>query len=172
MSTPQPFSINAVVWSRLQPRQATLLDLTYTRALVRSAAPFVRGEHVRLSTQLGPFMVFFVEGEVEETAQRRGLPGYPGASLAAVRFTKLRPDSLAALQTFLDSVAGKNRREDPRLAVEVPVRFAQDARLYSEYTLNISRGGMFIQTQTPVGEGGHVTVRLELPGEGEVLIDA
>jgi type IV pilus assembly protein PilZ len=55
------------------------------------------------------------------------------------------------------------RRNDVRVKARVKVRFRDDEALFSEFTHNISKGGLFVRTTTPCALGAQVEVVLILP---------
>ena len=71
---------------------------------------------------------------------------------------------------------GNEKRRDRRLPVELSVRYQSLEGFYSDYSMNISQGGMFVSTQNPFPVGTRVTLKVILPAgelplgiEGEVI---
>lgn len=52
----------------------------------------------------------------------------------------------------------------PRLEYELPVAYRTVAGFVTDWAVNISRGGLFINTQKPLAVGTHVKLIVSLPG--------
>jgi type IV pilus assembly protein PilZ len=66
---------------------------------------------------------------------------------------------------------GDNRRA-PRLPVDVKVDYRTAGSFITDYTRNISRGGLFIRTSLPLEVGERVRLRLTLPdGDAPFALD-
>jgi uncharacterized protein (TIGR02266 family) len=61
------------------------------------------------------------------------------------------------------------RREDPRYAVRIRVDCASRDAFVSNYVMNISKGGVFIRTESPLARGSPVDLTLDFPDLGQVL---
>jgi type IV pilus assembly protein PilZ len=64
-------------------------------------------------------------------------------------------------------------RQHPRLPLKLEVEYRTTASFLVAYSMNLSRGGLFLETETPPPAGSRLTLRLVLPGympiiEGEV----
>jgi uncharacterized protein (TIGR02266 family) len=55
-------------------------------------------------------------------------------------------------------------RAAPRLEYELPVAYRTVAGFVTDWAVNISRGGLFINTQKPLPVGTHVKLIVSLPG--------
>lgn len=65
----------------------------------------------------------------------------------------------------------ENRRE-PRLPVEVKVDYRTVGSFITDYSKNISKGGVFIHTSLPLPVGERVRLRLTLPdGDAPFALD-
>lgn len=69
----------------------------------------------------------------------------------------------------------KERRLSDRLPVQLRVDYQSAQSFISEYTMNISKGGMFISTRNPLAVGTEIELKFHIPGrevpftiEGEV----
>ena len=80
------------------------------------------------------------------------------------------PDHSDKSEIVLDNAANEQRR-DPRVPVSIRVRYPQRNAFFSEYTRNISRGGMFIATDEPMQIGTRLRFALEVPGSDALLIE-
>lgn len=66
---------------------------------------------------------------------------------------------------------GDNRRQ-PRLPVDVKVDYRTVGSFITDYTRNISKGGVFIRTSLPLDVGERVRIRLTLPeGDAPFALD-
>lgn len=60
-----------------------------------------------------------------------------------------------------------NRRKGERIPVEVKVDYRTVGSFITDYTKNISRGGLFIRTSLPLDVGERVRLRITVP-DGDV----
>ncbi len=60
------------------------------------------------------------------------------------------------------------RRRSQRVPVEVSLGVHSDSNFFSGLTQDISDGGLFVATHTPLKKGTHVTVNFALPGCPEI----
>ena len=66
-------------------------------------------------------------------------------------------------------MAGEERRRYPRIPVEIFIEYEALEQFFKDYVTNISRGGIFIQTETPLPIGTKLYIRFLLPGSQEVI---
>ncbi len=69
----------------------------------------------------------------------------------------------AYVDFFSGLLKANTNRAHPRLEARLEVRFYRRETFLKEYTENISRGGLFIATETPFAEGTELTVDLVIP---------
>ncbi|MEM1024871.1 MAG: TIGR02266 family protein [Myxococcota bacterium] len=63
-------------------------------------------------------------------------------------------------------------RKTPRHLAEVKVDYRSVGRFITDYSQNVSTGGLFIKTSAPLGIGERVRIRLTLPdGEAPFALD-
>jgi uncharacterized protein (TIGR02266 family) len=58
----------------------------------------------------------------------------------------------------------ENKRRAARLHHEIPVAYRSVGSFLSDWATNISRGGLFINTRTPLPVGTSVRILVQLPG--------
>lgn len=58
----------------------------------------------------------------------------------------------------------QNRRKSPRAPVELKVDYRTTGSFITDYSKDISQGGIFITTSLPLNVGDQVRIRLTLPG--------
>ncbi len=58
---------------------------------------------------------------------------------------------------------GQENRRSPRIAADVKVDYRTVGSFITDYTRNISKGGLFVQTSLPLEVGERVRLRLTLP---------
>jgi len=58
---------------------------------------------------------------------------------------------------------GEEKRRSRRLPVEVKVDYRTVGRFLTDYTMNLSKGGLFVQTCLPLQPGERVRLRITLP---------
>lgn len=56
------------------------------------------------------------------------------------------------------------QRRSPRIPADVKVDYRTVGSFITDYTRNISKGGLFVQTSLPLEVGERVRLRLTLPG--------
>ena len=61
-------------------------------------------------------------------------------------------------------------RRDPRVAVDLEVRYRSAQEFKAAYARNISGGGIFINTQEPLPLGHTLQIRFSLPGISRPLV--
>ncbi|MEE2787173.1 MAG: TIGR02266 family protein [Myxococcota bacterium] len=61
------------------------------------------------------------------------------------------------------TMAADGKRKTPRVPVEIRVEYERFNRFVSEYTRDISRGGMFIRSESPLEVGSEVYLTLSFP---------
>ncbi len=61
-------------------------------------------------------------------------------------------------------------RVHDRVPFSVRVQFRNASSLLVAYSVNLSRGGVFLETEEPVAVGSEVTLQLEVPRAGPVLV--
>jgi len=62
-----------------------------------------------------------------------------------------------------DAIVGKEKRRSARSPVEIKVDYRSVGRFLTDYSVNLSRTGLFVQTCLPLDPGEHVRLRLSLP---------
>jgi uncharacterized protein (TIGR02266 family) len=60
---------------------------------------------------------------------------------------------------------GFNKRQAPRVQHELLVAYRTVGGFVSEWAVNLSRGGLFINTRNPLPVGSEVKLMVALPGE-------
>lgn len=65
---------------------------------------------------------------------------------------------------------GRDRRESGRASVQLPIEYERLNALLSDYTHNISRGGTFIRTDQPLGEGTVLSFTIRAPQLGDPIL--
>lgn len=98
-------------------------------------------------------------GEVRELATL-GVTGFVNEYTAP---TNILP--ALAPHLFPDSF---NRRSSPRVALSVTVSMRVDHVIASAVSANVSKGGIFLRTMTPLPVGKRLRVRFRLPGGGDI----
>jgi len=61
------------------------------------------------------------------------------------------------------------RRQHPRAAVALEVEYRTTGGFLVSYSLNLSKGGLFLETTDPLPPGTPLTVRFQIPGAGKTL---
>jgi type IV pilus assembly protein PilZ len=66
-------------------------------------------------------------------------------------------------------VEGTGRRKDVRVKAKLKVRFKDAKAFISEYTHNISKGGLFVRTKNPCETGATVEIVIVMPESGREI---
>lgn len=64
---------------------------------------------------------------------------------------------------------GRDRRQTPRLEIELQIAYKNLDQFFQDYTRNISEGGLFIESRFPLEPGTQLMLRFELPGLADAL---
>jgi type IV pilus assembly protein PilZ len=64
---------------------------------------------------------------------------------------------------FVSTPPSSERRRDVRAPIELQVEYKRLNSFFADYTRNISRDGMFIKTQKPLGIGTEFVFKLQVP---------
>lgn len=62
-------------------------------------------------------------------------------------------------------------RREPRLPITLQVQYRTSGAFLVAYSMNLSKGGIFMETKTPLDVGAHVTLRFEVPGAGRLEVE-
>jgi type IV pilus assembly protein PilZ len=154
-----------------------------TRALEEGAA-FIRSQSPPRAGLRAAVRLYFPQGSPEDlVATVEARQGPPGEEGFWVRFESVSEQARRKIERVLGRTSAppplrvaparpapvrpskEEQRCTPRVAARLPVRFKSVAALRQEVTLNVSAGGMFIQTDDPPPLRVGVVVSLELPGE-------
>jgi len=63
----------------------------------------------------------------------------------------------------------KEKRSSARKVCRVPVNYFYKERLYSNFIINISRDGCFIEAQKPIMAGEKILMDIQLDGDGKLF---
>jgi uncharacterized protein (TIGR02266 family) len=61
-------------------------------------------------------------------------------------------------------------RRQPRLPISLEVAYRTAGAFLVSYSVNLSKGGIFLETAQPLAIGEHVTLRFEVPGVGPLEV--
>jgi uncharacterized protein (TIGR02266 family) len=62
-------------------------------------------------------------------------------------------------------------RRLPRLPISLEVAYRTAGAFLVSYSVNLSKGGIFLETQSPLEPGESVTLKFEVPGEGPIEVE-
>jgi uncharacterized protein (TIGR02266 family) len=62
-------------------------------------------------------------------------------------------------------------RRLPRLPITLEVSYRTAGAFLVSYSMNLSKGGIFLETQTPLEPGEHVSLKFDVPGEGPLEVE-
>ena len=160
--------------------QTTTRELSKSGVFIRCLEPPPLGTVLSMKLYLpGSADGLVVEGVVRELARPEeeagfwaefnGIEAHQRAQIAEVlarreRASEAKPIGAVAVKPFDDP-----RRAFPRHAARFAVRFATVQDFVLEYAANISAGGVFVQTESPLELKTIVRVEMELPGGGDLV---
>src|SRR5438270_7595940 len=62
-------------------------------------------------------------------------------------------------------------RRQPRLPISLEVAYRTAGAFLVSYSINLSKGGIFLETATPLEIGEHVSLKFDVPGIGALEVD-
>ncbi len=143
--------------------QTTSRELSALGIAVRSLAPPQVGARVSMALYLPNTSV----PEVAIGRVARAKAGTPGEAGFWADFIVVDPQARMRISHLLSDrdQADGNHRGFPRHQVTLAVGFRSERDFVLEHASNISRGGIFIQTDDPPPLDTHVQVELQLPND-------
>ena len=81
----------------------------------------------------------------------------------------LNPEEQRFLLKKIDKISLKEKRAFARKACRIPVRYFYNERIFSNYIVNISQGGCFIETQKPLPVGENFLMDIRMDGNAESI---
>lgn len=64
---------------------------------------------------------------------------------------------------------GEDKRESPRIATNIEVRFREKGSFVRSYMLNVNKGGLFLRTERPLPIDAEVMMHVRLPDDPEAM---
>jgi type IV pilus assembly protein PilZ len=64
-----------------------------------------------------------------------------------------------------------HQRRDARLPISLKVEYRTAGAFLVAYSVNLSKGGIFLETSTPLDVGEKVSLSFEVPGSGELVVE-
>jgi uncharacterized protein (TIGR02266 family) len=61
-------------------------------------------------------------------------------------------------------------RRQPRLPISLRVQYRTTGAFLVAYSVNLSKGGIFLETATPLEVGEHISLAFEVPGAGQLEV--
>ncbi|MGD9260628.1 MAG: PilZ domain-containing protein, partial [Desulfobacterales bacterium] len=77
---------------------------------------------------------------------------------------KLNEEQQQSLLRHAEALLFGDKRKGVRKTCNIPVNYASDNRVYSNHIRNISKGGVFIETQSPLVSGEEIYMTFRLDG--------
>src|SRR6267154_1074370 len=62
-------------------------------------------------------------------------------------------------------------RRQPRLPISLEVAYRTAGAFLVSYSINLSKGGIFLETSAPLQIGEHVSLKFDVPGVGPLEVD-
>jgi len=81
----------------------------------------------------------------------------------------LNPEQQRFLLKNVEDFILKEKRTSARKACRIPVRYVYSERIYSNFIINLSRVGCFIEAQEPLAAGEKILMDIQLGGDGKSL---
>ena len=63
----------------------------------------------------------------------------------------------------------QDKRESPRIATNIEVRFREKSSFVRSYMLNVNHGGLFLKTERPLHIDAEVVMHVCLPDDQEIM---
>ena len=63
----------------------------------------------------------------------------------------------------------ENKRESPRVATNIEIKFRETGSFVRSYMLNVTNGGIFLKTEKPLIIDAEVTMHIQLPDDQETM---
>jgi type IV pilus assembly protein PilZ len=145
--------------------QTTSRELSPLGIAVRSLVPPQVGARVSMALYLPNTAI--PEVAIGRVAQARA--GAPAESGFWADFIVVDPQARMRISHLLsenDQRDGGRHRTFPRVAVKLEVRFRTASEFVQEHAVNLSRGGIFIQSDDPPPIDSAVEVEIHLPDAG------
>jgi Tfp pilus assembly protein PilZ len=77
----------------------------------------------------------------------------------------LNPEQQRFLLKNVENFILKEKRTSARKVCRIPVRYSYNERIYSNFIINISRNGCFIEAQKPLSAGEKILMDIQLDGD-------
>jgi len=77
----------------------------------------------------------------------------------------LNPEQQRFLLKNVENFILKEKRTSARKACRIPVRYVYSERIYSNFIINLSRVGCFIEAQEPLAAGEKILMDIQLDGD-------
>jgi len=81
----------------------------------------------------------------------------------------LNPEQQRFLLKNVEKLILKEKRIAARKNCRIPVRYLYNTRIYTNFLINISRDGCFIETQEPVLIGENILIDIQLDGDDKPI---
>ena len=101
-------------------------------------------------------------------AGRHGVTGADPRIVGAIR----RPAGMHELYRLIQQVTEETPRTSPRVPTHLHARCCKDGRVWSSAVLSISENGCLLRSPEPLLLGSRFDVAFELPGIGELQLEA
>jgi len=77
----------------------------------------------------------------------------------------LNPEQQRFLLKNIESFILKEKRTSARKICRIPVRYSYSERIYSNFIINLSRVGCFIEAQEPIAAGEKILMDIQFDGD-------
>jgi len=151
----------ATLVSRTESQPATLVSVSYRRAVLLVATPLVKGMQATLKADLLPGLTCALMGVVNEVEEVD--PDHHLAHGVELVFTRIYPKSLAILQTYLDIQVERVLKDTQPIELKV---FLPRLDSLSEPIL---KDRLFVAMETPVPVGAAVRLHMQLDQDQEEI---
>lgn len=78
-----------------------------------------------------------------------------------------KPANNKSIESVDDKDKNLERRKEQRIPIEIEVKYSTGDSFVIDWTMNISRGGMFIRTPNPLPVGSVLKIQFSVPGAQE-----
>lgn len=138
---------------------------------IKTTESFSSGDLLDIYLEIsGSFKAIKLQGKVVHFVSSEAAKKSGSAQGIGVQFIDLSKGQIDHLRKVIEDIINKkqgshqdDRRQSPRVKARLKVKFASEGALKERYTLDISRGGIFIPTPKPLDVGDIIQVVLIHP---------
>ncbi len=122
-----------------------------------------------VSFEIGSTPPLVLEGKVMWSKTTTRMPGFESAGGMGISVSKASEDWQKLISRLSENLAGDARGIQERYEVRHVVKFQSTAEFLTDYTENLSHGGMYLATDQDLEPGATIRATIEIPGITESI---